>query len=320
MILLIGDSNMRKTFEDHKEELKKAANGVVEFEQATTNEAVKLVLDKEREVKPEIIYISTILNEIAAKVGRGKGKEEVIKNATIDLITIVNRVANKSLGISCIYMVGNPYLRQEPKWMEEKIRQIKFYMNEESTKYSPQNVTTAHEPEITTEDLEADKVHLNQDGRRKFANRLIEHFLLGREEIEKYKGGDMEWDDMSLERLSQRTPKTGKKRPRGTNEEEEEGATKKSKDEESVKNMMKEFLAEMRDDRKKQDKRSKKIEKDVEKLRSENIETRQAISKLEESKANDNTYTATVREDLDVVENETLKNTVIVKKLKASGR
>ncbi len=316
---------MKQTFQDHKTELEEAAKGEVIFEQATTNETVRIALDKERPVKPEIIYISTILNEIAGKVGRGKGKEDVIKATTIELVTIVNKAANKQFAISCLYMIGNPYTRQDPKWIEERIRQIKFYMNEESTKYSPQNVTTALEPEITPEDLEADKVHLNQDGKKKFAARLVEHIKLGKEEIEKYKGSgeadsDKEWD--SLERPSQKTPKTNKKATKRTRNpsENEEIEKKKSKEDSSVTDVMKEFIAEMRDDRKKQDKRTTKLEEQVTTLKAYEIESKQNFVKIWEAQEKDEIYTATVREDLDVVENESLKNTVIVKKLRAAAR
>ena len=68
MYLLVGDSNLRETFEQYKHELTEALEVELEFEQATTNEALKLALNKEREEKPELFYISSILNEISAKV------------------------------------------------------------------------------------------------------------------------------------------------------------------------------------------------------------------------------------------------------------
>jgi hypothetical protein len=37
-------------------------------------------------------------------------------------------------------------------------RLIKFYMNDESTRYSPQNVTTVLEPDVEPDHLEQDKV------------------------------------------------------------------------------------------------------------------------------------------------------------------
>lgn len=38
-------------------------------------------------------------------------------------------------------------------------------MNDESTRYLPQNVTTVLEPDVEPDNLEQDKVHLNKSGR-----------------------------------------------------------------------------------------------------------------------------------------------------------
>ncbi len=47
-------------------------------------------------------------------------------------------------------------------------------MNDESTRYLPQNVTTVLEPDVEPDNLEQDKVHLNKSGRQKLASRIIE--------------------------------------------------------------------------------------------------------------------------------------------------
>ncbi len=76
-----------------------------------------------RDLKP-VIYISTVLNEILAKVGKGKPKEEVIKSVTVTLVETVNRAANNQGTISNLYLIGYPYIRQDPKWMEERSSSI----------------------------------------------------------------------------------------------------------------------------------------------------------------------------------------------------
>ena len=63
MIYLIGDSNLRETYNEHKKAICETAAGEVIFEQATTNEAVSIALEKGRgaKPKPELFYISTLI-------------------------------------------------------------------------------------------------------------------------------------------------------------------------------------------------------------------------------------------------------------------
>ena len=128
MYLLLGDSNLRQTFEKYKDELNAKLETEIVFEQVTTNESLKIALKKVRETKPEIIYISTILNEIAAKCGKGKQIEKIIKTVTEEHNIAINSEAGEFENSGRLYLIGNPYLRQDPKWMEEKLTQVKFYM------------------------------------------------------------------------------------------------------------------------------------------------------------------------------------------------
>ena len=169
MFLLLGDSNLRQTLDSHKEEIEQDAEVELVFEQVTTNEALKIALEKERDPKPELIYISTILNEIARKVGKGKPIEGVVKAVTIDQNDIINKVANIMDNSAKLFLIANPFLRQDPKWIEEKLTMIRFYMSENVRLYSPSNVATVTETIILAEDLEADKVHLTSAGRKNCA-------------------------------------------------------------------------------------------------------------------------------------------------------
>jgi hypothetical protein len=117
MYILLGDSNLRQTYEDYKDELAGTLEEELVFEQTTTNEALKIALEKEREEKPKLFYISTILNEIAAKCGKGKPIDKAIKAVTEEQNRIVNKTANVQNNSSTLYLLGNPYLRQDPKWM-----------------------------------------------------------------------------------------------------------------------------------------------------------------------------------------------------------
>ncbi len=125
----------------------------------------------------------------------------------------------------------------------------------------------------------------------------------------------MEWDDLA--RLSQKTPKTAKKRKRNDHEIDSSGTKKrKEKDEESVLETLKSFMTEIREDRRLATLQANKVEEAVEKLKEAEIEIRQELQSIKGNQENSNTFTATVREDLDAVENENLRNTILVKKMK----
>ena len=174
------------------------------------------------------------------------------------------------------------------------------------------NVASVGEPDIQPDDLGSDKIHLGESGQKKLYEKILEDLTIGKEELEKFNAEGMEWDD--LERLSQKTPKTSKKRPRP--EEETLADPKKRKEEETVKDMLKSFMLEIREDRKETSKKTEELVEAIDKLKESEIEIRQEIENLKEEKAEDHSFTASLREDLDAIENESLRHTVIVKKLK----
>ena len=196
--------------------------------------------------------------------------------------------------------------------MEEKLTQVKFYMYEQFEKFSPVNVASVSEPNILAEDLSNDKIHLNEAGQKKFYEKILEDLKIGKEELAKFDEEGEEWDD--LERLSQKTPKTSKKRP--APDEEVQTNTKKRKEEESVKEMLKSFMMEIREDRKVTSKKTEEMVEAIDKLKEAEIEIRQEITSLKQEKEEDHSFTASLREDIDAIENESLRHTVIVKKLK----
>jgi hypothetical protein len=319
MYLLIGDSNLRQTFVTYKEKLAEEIGVDIQFEQATNNASVKAALEKERDVKPDIVYIATILNEISQKTGKGKPTEGVIKTVTEEQNIIVNTVAEKPDNASRLYLICNPFLRQDPKWMEEKLLQIKFYMKEQHTIYSPGNVVLVGEPIIEPSDLVGDKVHLTESGKKKFFDKIVADLKIGKEEIEKFETGHMDWSVEELsQKLSQKTPRTAKKRQRPEDEVEETPpcSPKKKKEDETVMGMLKSIMAELKEDRSKSSKKAEELEESIDKLKESEIEIRQEVNSLITKKEEDKVFAATLREDIDAVENEALRNTIIVKKLK----
>jgi hypothetical protein len=315
MILLLGDSNLRKTVEEYGDKLKEALETEVVFEQTTTNESINAALEKERNPKPNIIYVNSILNEISNKVSRGKAIVDVIKNVTLEQNDVINKHANNSNNSACLYLICNPMMRYEPKWYEERLSLVHYYINKHNLEFSPNNVSTVAELEISNEDLDSDKVHLNEAGRKKMYEKMLTDLKIAKEELEKFLEEGMEWDDLA--RLSQKTPKTAKKRKRNDQETSlSEVKKRREGNEESVLETLKSFMAEIREDRKLASLQSTKIEEDVTKLKESETEIRQEIETIKSERESNNTFSATVREDLDAVENEGLRNIIIIKKMK----
>jgi hypothetical protein len=234
---------------------------------------------------------------------------------------VVNHEAAKIENTSRLYLVCNPFLRQDPKWMEEKLLQIKFYMKEQHTIYSPANVIIVGEPIIEPTDLVSDKVHLTDGGKKKFYEKILMDLKEGKEEIEKFEKFEnlgMDWSNEVLtQKLSQKTPKTAKKRHRTEIEEDSPAnSPKKKKEDESVMGMLKSIMNELKEDRRKSNKKTEELEDSIDKLKESEIEIRQDVNNLLASKDEDKIFWATTREDLDAIENEAMRNVVIIKKLK----
>jgi hypothetical protein len=319
MYLLLGDSNLRQTFTSYKDNLEEELGVELKFEQTTNNASIKAALEKERETQPALYYIASILNEISQKTGKGKPTEGVIKAVTEEQNIIINSEAAKTEHTSRLYLVSNPFLRQDPKWMEEKLLQIKFYMKEQHTIYSPDNVFLVGEPLIEPQDLVGDKVHLTESGKKKYYEKLLADLKIGKEEIEKFQGSGMDWSQEEVsQKLSQKTPKTARKRTRNENEHEATppSSPKKMKEDETVMGMLKSIMAELKEDRSKTTRKTEELEESIDKLKESELAIRQEVNTLKNKKKEDKIFDATMREDLDAIENEAMRGTIIIKKMK----
>jgi hypothetical protein len=314
MILLLGDSNLRQTFEIFGDQLKTKLDCEVIFEQTQTNESIKAALEKPREIKPNIIYINSILNEISSKVSRGKAIVDVIKNVTVEQNDIVNKAANEISNSSTLFLICNPMMRYEPKWYEERLSLVHYYINKHNLDYSPGNVSTVAELEINHEHLASDKIHLNEQGRKMFFEKLVADLKIAQEEVKKFEEEGMEWDDLA--RLSQKTPKTAKKRKMVDQDDEGASQKKKREEDDTILGTLKSFMEEIREDRKLAALKTGKLEQDINSLKEADTQIRQELEQIKASRENDNYFSAAVREDLDVIENENMRNTVIIKKMK----
>jgi lysophospholipase L1-like esterase len=294
MILLLGDSNLRKTIETYGDQLKEELEIDYVFEQTTTNESIDAALEKERNPRPTIVYVNSILNEISNRVSRGKAIVDVIKNVTLEQNDIINKHANKMENSASLFLICNPMMRYEPKWYEERLSLVHYYINKHNVEFSPNNVSTVAELEITQEDLDSDKVHLNEKGRKKMYEKMAADLKIAKEELDKFLTEGMEWDDLA--RLSQKTPKTAKKRKRADQEGgSSEIKKRKEGDNESILDTLKSFMAEIREDRKLATLQTNKLDEEVTKLKESEVEIRQEIETIKSEKESSNTFNATVR-------------------------
>ncbi len=184
--------------------------------------------------------------------------------------------------------------------------------------YSPANVIIVGEPIIEPTDLVSDKIHLSDDGKRKFYEKILADLQEGKKEIERFETLGMDWSNEDLsQKLSQKTPKTAKKRTRTEIEEATPPhSPKKKKEDELIMDMLKSIMSELKEDRKKTNTKTDELEESIDKLKESEIELRQEVNSLITKKEEESIFSATMREDLDAIENDSLRNIVIVKKLK----
>jgi len=295
----------------------------------TSNESLKTTLEKlEQKQVPKILVFGAPLNEIVHKLKtcQKKGRDETIKTVIDEQNKIINASANTEGRLGAIHLMVQPFMRQDPPWMEERVRWASFCVGDFIAARSPWNVGTGNPVGITPEDLGPDKVHLNASGMEKLYKILEKDLIKCKENLGE---GDASQDwasQVADELLESRTPGTMKKRmreeksPELTEEDEAEGLTirkaKKNKSEDKMDKMF-ELLKEMKEDNKVartevSDLKDRVIvnDKKVDELRLE-------FDGMKEEVVRDGELTAAMLEDIDGLENENLRNTVIVRKLKA---
>ena len=92
MAFFVGDSNLRSSIEENQTVLGNIFTEGTTFEQAGSNDALKIVLAGETSQYTKI-FIGTILNEIAVKGKAAKTRDEVINNVTKQQAEIIKTFA-----------------------------------------------------------------------------------------------------------------------------------------------------------------------------------------------------------------------------------
>ena len=244
-----------------------------------------------------------------------------------DLLNTIIDQANKKDSIS--YVICQPFLRLDPPWLEAKLPFYKSFLKTTHANTTNGNIHIGGEIDIQANDLKADRVHLNQEGMDKLFSVLVADLKTAKEDVEGLRS-NVDMDDAplsSLPRSSKKTP-VRRKRTHDLESSEEEGKTVKKKTRskntldagkldavlakldklEKIDKMMEDLHGDRSVNRARFDKLDEKLEETI--LVQENLK-----EQVEAMKQSDNTFTASIKEDLDAVENQNSRDTVIIKKL-----
>ncbi len=167
MILFVGDSNLRNVVEENQTTIKTKLGEDIVFEQAGHNESVKTILEGAEFESYSTVVIATILNEIGVKGKLVRTRDEVINAVTKEQIDIVSKHA--AAHPNTRFVILPPFMRFEPAWIPDKLRTISLHLKDHTEKVNLDNIEFGRPLEITESDLVNDKVHLNEEGKIKFA-------------------------------------------------------------------------------------------------------------------------------------------------------
>ena len=332
MIIVIGDSNYREICGTLKDKIESEVGEKLTFRQATNNESLKIALDEE-EVngdKPKVILVGANLNEIALRAKGNKGRDEVVKTVVMEQNCAVNKWAEDHQ--ETLILLLPPFLRKDPVWMEDRLKWVHFCMTDDIKIYSPFNVQFASAANIVDADLKPDKVHLLASGMSKVADTMIADILVGLRDVEKLRAERMETEteDIILEssqlaNLPSQTPvrSTNKKRPRveenvEVNLQQEKKNRCDSNNSSAMMDRMEFLIKSIEEERKRTLEKVKGLEENQGKIIKNQKETEVKVDHLTKVVESDSILFATMKEDIDAGENEMLKDTVIVKRMKAN--
>jgi len=350
MILLTGDSNYREVYSKYKKRIEEETKESLVFRQYTSNESLKLVLSDKlgKEDRPKVFIIGAGLNELAAKAkSKKKGRDDLVRTVANEQNTVVLKQAEKDN--RSLFGMTPPFLRMDPAWMAEKYSLLFFYMRDFSLKFNSGNMYVGSPIVIEETDLKDDKVHLNEAGLAKLVVAIISDAKTALKDVEILRNGTGSDEDLEMEssQLSNwaKTPETTRKR---TREDENEidtapsGKRTRERDNETVTPVetastssesvpsipasesssnteliatLHQFMQQMREDRRVDSDTIRKVELSQNTIVEKQKETDEKVEKLTDIVMTDNEIFASMKEDVDASENETMRNTVVVKKL-----
>ena len=322
MILIIGDSNSRDMIITNGERMSAAVGEEIQFKMVTNNESLKVELDG-REDNPKIIIIGAPLNEIAFKVAKNqkRGRDETVRIVVEEMIKLIAKSAGEKT--QCLHLVLPPFLRQEPRWIEEKLELCLFYQKKHIDSNSIWNLALGNPLLISADDLLEDNLHLTDSGKEKLYQIIESDILkckanLGEEQEQ------IDWSSQVFtnpEVIATPTPGNIRKMAKRMRPEadDDDNSEKKAKIDTVIDKLtnIDVILQELVKDRLENKAIVGDLKQKVEDNSADMVTVKTKVEKMEELINNDNNLTAEMREDIDGLENENLKSTVIIRKLKA---
>ncbi len=140
--MFIGDSNLRNTYNAHKRFIGEAIGDNI-FEQAMTNESIKMILSGGNIEQIGKVVVGTILNEIAwrCKAAADKDRDDALLKTIKDQVAVLSEfsIANPSITI----VILCPLPRGDPEWMEDKVPEVTQKLKEEFGKRGNDKITFA---------------------------------------------------------------------------------------------------------------------------------------------------------------------------------
>ncbi len=310
MILIIGDSNLRNVVEENQRQIQTALNEEIVFEQAGTNDSIKAILEAQTSTFTKI-FIGSILNEIGKLAKVARTRDEVINNITKEQIDIISLQA--SLKPDVTFVALPPFMRFEPAWITDKLRTITLNLKDHLENANKANMLFSTPVEILESDLNPDKVHLNEEGKSKLLRSLIGPTI----RIAKTPTNQAasSWAVTPVTRS-----RTKRARDNSSDSEDEAPATNKKSKKTDFSAIILAKLDQMNKDL--ADERARAAERAENLVAKININiatTANNSKKIEEITKNQEIYNNTmsaIQEDLDVIENENMKNIILIRKLK----
>jgi hypothetical protein len=325
---IIGDSNFRELHTSFKDDLAKNLKIPVKFEYATSVASIKTVLESP-DFKQDIVFIASPTNEISLKSKNNtKSREGIIEAVMNEFFDGLTGAANRF--DTTLFVICYPFLRLEPPWIEGKMEFYKETIRKLLNNSNLNNVHVGSDLDILQCELKPDRVHLNKEGIKKLYGHILTDMKTALTEIEVLRtGGDHDRmeddspssasDDTPSSVISQRSLRKTPARNKRHFEDQDEGVkvSKKRKSNgakiENVLDKLDLFMKELREDRSVNEGRFSQIEGKLEAAIVSQEELKKDVKMMKE---NDNCFAASVREDLDAMENINSRDTVIVKKLK----
>jgi hypothetical protein len=324
-ILVIGDSNFRDLFTSHGEDIGKNTGAEVNFEYATSNMSTKMTLDGV-DSNTDVVFIASPTNEISMKSKNNtNSREGIIETVLTELYETINIFAQKNERLMVV--VCFPWIRQDPPWLEGKLNFYKDCLRKVHNQSCQQNIHLGSEIEITAEHLKPDKVHLNKDGLKFLNDHLIKDVKIAEKELttrhEEETDDTMESLDTQTEfitppskptRSLRKTPARNKRQIEESGGEEVKTKKKKTGDSkiDTVLDKLDLFMRELREDRKSNDQKFEKIEASIKETKLDQEDIKKEIKKIKED---DSCFAASVREDIDAMDNLNARDTVVIKRM-----